>query len=116
MFSKWQVLEAAIKASANISRKTEKDVYILLWNPEMGKGFDDYKFTSDDRGEDYRQGLRVIDWHTFSSWAEAASLEADNWFKTQHGKEPGSGDRTASEWGGYLHWYLYECRVKKMFS
>lgn len=116
MFSKWQVLEAATKASSNISRKTKKDVYILLWNPEMGKGFDDYKYTCDDRGIDYRQGLRVLEWHTFSDWAQAASLEADNWFKTQHGKEPGAGDRTGTEWGGYLHWYLYECRVKALFS
>lgn len=116
MFSKWQVLEAAIKAAANISRKTEKDVYILLWNPEMGKGFDDYKFTSDDRGEDYRQGLRVIDWHTFSDWAQAASVEADNWFTQQHKSKPGASDRTGTEWGGYLRWYLFECRVKTLFS
>ena len=114
MYGKWQVLDAAVKASANISRKTQKDVYVLLWNPELGKGFDDMKFTCDDRGVDYRQNLKSVDWHTFSDWAKAASGEADKWFAQQHGKMPEAGDRTGKEWGSYLYWYLFECRVKTL--
>lgn len=116
MFSKWQVLEAAQKAAANIANKTHRDVFILLWNPELGKGFDDMKFTCDDRGADYRQGLRVLEWHQFADWAKAASIEADNWFMKQHGKMPEASDRTGSEWGDYLRWYLYEYRVKTLWS
>ena len=116
MFSKWQVLEAATKAASHIASKTKKDVYILIWNPELGKGFDDYRFTCADRGLDYLSGLRTIEWHSFSDWAQAASLEADNWWAQKHGAVPGAGDRTGAEWGSYLHWYLYDCRVKKLLS
>lgn len=116
MFGKWQVLDAAIKASANISRKTGKDVYILLWDPELGKGFDDMKFTCDDRGTDYRESLRVMEWHHFSDLARTASHEADERWKKIHGTLPGAKDRSDRKWGDYLRQCLYEDRIRPIFG
>ena len=116
MYSKWQVLDAAVKASANISRKTQMETYILLWDPSLGKGYDDYKFLCEDKGYNYCSGLRTIDWRRFADIAKEASQDADKCFSHQHGKSPEPADRTGTEWSGYLHWYLFEQRIKPMFG
>ncbi|MBR5180565.1 MAG: DUF3854 domain-containing protein [Lachnospiraceae bacterium] len=115
MYSKWQVLDAAMKAAANISRKTEKDTYVLLWKPDLGKGFDDYKFNCLDQGLDFMKGLKVLEWREFATLAKKAETDADKLFIKRHSATPTPADRTQTEWGNYLCFYLYEQRIKPLF-
>ena len=110
--AKWQVLQAAVKAAANISRKTGLPTYVMYWNPKLGKGFDDMKFHCEANGMDYVRELRVIEWRQFSDYARDAEKDADAYFKQVHGREPETADRTDKEWGNYLYFYLYEVRLK----
>lgn len=110
--TKWQVLDAAIKAAANISRKSKLPVYIMYWNPRLGKGFDDMKFNCSEQGIDYLKELRIIEWRDFSDKAKEAEQDTDTYWKQLHGKEPTSSERTGKEWGNYLYYYLFEVRLK----
>ena len=110
--AKWQVLSAAVKAAANISRKTGLPTYVMYWNPKLGKGFDDMKFYCESNGIDYIKELRVIEWRRFSDFARDAEKDADMFFKQKYGREPETSDRTGKEWGNYLYFYLYEVRLK----
>ena len=113
-FTKWQVLDAVVKASSNIARKSGLPTYILFWNPKLGKGFDDMKFYCLEKGIDYKKEMRVVDWRTFADFAKEAEEDTDRYWNTLYGKEPDAKERTGKEWGNYLYFYLFEMKLKRM--
>lgn len=114
MFSKWQVLEALIKASSDLSEKTSLPVYVMYWDPELGKGFDDMKQNCVEKKQDYISFLKFLEWEDFKNYVEEAEKDIEEFFKQEHGRKPEVKDRAEKEWAEHLFYFLYELRLKKL--
>lgn len=78
MYTNIQVLEACLRASYKLSKDfPKKPISFLLWNPALGKGFDDMKFYCVEKGIDYRKKVRVLSNEDFTNIVKAGIMEAD---------------------------------------
>lgn len=78
MYEKSQVLEAALKTASFIrSVYPEKEISILTWDIELGKGFDDLKFNCLSYGIDYHRVVKKIDVDTFLNCVRESYSIAD---------------------------------------
>jgi len=111
MYRKHQVLDAAMKAASSLAHKTGKDIYIMFWSPELGKGYDDMKFYCESKGMDYLKELRTLDWRVFGSYAAASEKEADERYLSLHPNSNLTKVRGEEEWSGYLYEALFVQRI-----
>ena len=111
MYYKPQVLEAAVKAANNMKKAfPDKNVAFLIWNPDLGKGFDDMKLTNND----YKKKLKVITSERFLSIVKESVSAADNMYITSFGIN--EKYRLTKEWCQLLYNELYINRVKYLLT
>lgn len=112
MYRKIQVLEAGVKTADYLSKKfPDREVSFLIWNPNLGKGFDDMKYYCEEHGIPYLHQLRKISASDFIEKVRVSVEAADSRY-LQHNK--GLADtkiRQTKEWGDYLYEELYVKRI-----
>lgn len=89
---------------------------MLIWDPELGKGFDDFKEECIRRGLSYSNNCLRINSDDFIRMTQTAFKNADeNYLSTNPSEiESGIKIRQTSEWRSELYHYLYEEQIKQV--
>ena len=112
MYQKIQVLEAGVKTAEYLKRQFPgKKVSFLVWNPVLGKGYDDMKYYCESNGLNYKSYLRAVSAETFIDCTKQAVRAADNRILPTYGKAADKKMRQTPEWGAALMDELYTKRI-----
>lgn len=123
MFRKVQVLEAGIKFTEYLKKHfPNKEIGFLIWNGELGKGFDDMKFFCNKNNMDFRRCIGYINSESFINLvAEAYKICDTSYLQSEYHKTDGmrSDDtkiRRTEYYSNMLYDELYNKRLKPYFN
>lgn len=116
MYRKNEVVSAALNIGQYLRKNFgyDRDVSYLIWNPSLGKGFDDFKAECIRRGVPYQENCTRIDYGTFSKMVREALDEADREYVSKHPEKEKKMFRVEDEWKNYLFTHLYEEKISKL--
>lgn len=116
MYRKPEVCQAACKFSKYLKKNfgDNREVSMLIWDPELGKGFDDFKTECMRKGVSYSDHCLRINSDDFIRMTQNAFKNADMSFLSINPSKVKSGIkiRQTSEWRSELYHYLYEEQIK----
>lgn len=118
MYKKPEVCQAACKFSQYLKKNfgEKRSISLLIWDPELGKGFDDFKYECVNRGISYADHCLRINSEDFIAMTRKAFSSSDEEYLKNHPEEKKAGIkiRQYPEWRSKLYNHLYEEQIKKV--
>lgn len=114
MNEKVEVLKASCSFIEYLNGKFPgREVYIMLWDKTLGKGYDDMKQECIRTGTDYRKKRCFMPGFRFIEISKTAVLNSDRLYLSAHpGGKKGIEIRQTPEWKKYLSEEMYDKAVK----
>lgn len=95
--SNWNVAKAELSAGKAAIANGTQEIFFWKWNPELGKGFDDFAKKCEETGQDWRQLINSYDFEAYllevakifpekvKEWRKQNNVKANNfWSHTQN--------------------------------